>query len=92
MEQQERKRRALLNKEIKAFAEKIAEAASVSVRSLILYPLGFSHHTSNRMVTHWSSTFHLGNSRSKEYHSGPAPVSSRLLSVSSTLLIRHSWL
>jgi nucleosome binding factor SPN SPT16 subunit len=31
MEQQERKRRTLLNKEIKAFAEKIAEAASASV-------------------------------------------------------------
>ncbi|KIK06643.1 hypothetical protein K443DRAFT_674303 [Laccaria amethystina LaAM-08-1] len=30
MEQQERKRRTLLNKEIKAFAEKIAEAASAS--------------------------------------------------------------
>jgi nucleosome binding factor SPN SPT16 subunit len=31
MEQQERKRRAMLNKEFKAFAEKIAEAASTSV-------------------------------------------------------------
>ncbi|KAG5718686.1 hypothetical protein E4T56_gene16610, partial [Termitomyces sp. T112] len=30
MEQQELKRRAMLNKEIKAFAEKIAEAASAS--------------------------------------------------------------
>lgn len=33
MEQQERKRRQILNKEIKAFAEKIAEAASASVSS-----------------------------------------------------------
>ena len=32
MEQQERKRRAMLNKEVKAFAEKIAEAGSTSVR------------------------------------------------------------
>lgn len=32
MEQQERKRRQMLNKEIKAFSEKIAEAASSSVR------------------------------------------------------------
>jgi nucleosome binding factor SPN SPT16 subunit len=31
MEQQERKRRQLLNREIKSFAEKVAEAASVSV-------------------------------------------------------------
>jgi nucleosome binding factor SPN SPT16 subunit len=31
MEQQERKRRAMMNKEVKAFAEKIAEAASSSV-------------------------------------------------------------
>ncbi len=32
MEQQERKRRAMLNKEVKAFAEKVAEAGSASVR------------------------------------------------------------
>jgi nucleosome binding factor SPN SPT16 subunit len=38
MEQQERKRRALLNKEIKAFAEKIAEAASTSVSTFFLSP------------------------------------------------------
>jgi nucleosome binding factor SPN SPT16 subunit len=35
MEQQERRRRAMLNKEVKAFAEKVAEAASTSVRLLI---------------------------------------------------------
>ena len=35
MEQQERKRRAMLNKEFKAFAEKIAEAASTSVSASI---------------------------------------------------------
>jgi nucleosome binding factor SPN SPT16 subunit len=35
MEQQERKRRATLNKEFKAFAEKIAEAASTSVSASI---------------------------------------------------------
>jgi nucleosome binding factor SPN SPT16 subunit len=33
MEQQERKRRAMLNKEIRAFGDKIAEAASTSVRN-----------------------------------------------------------
>src|SRR6201999_751924 len=33
-EQQERKRRQLLNREMKAFAEKIAEAASTSVSCL----------------------------------------------------------
>ena len=32
-EQQERKRRQLLNRDIKAFSEKIAEAASTSVSS-----------------------------------------------------------
>lgn len=32
MEQQERKRKAMLNKEIKGFAEKIAEASSMLVR------------------------------------------------------------
>lgn len=32
LEQQERKRRQLLNREFKAFAEKIAEAATQSVR------------------------------------------------------------
>lgn len=32
MEQQERKRRAMLNKEVRAFAEKVAEAGSASVR------------------------------------------------------------
>jgi len=31
MEQQERRRRAMFNKEVKAFAEKVAEAASTSV-------------------------------------------------------------
>lgn len=31
LEQQERKRRQMLNREMKAFSEKIAEAASVSV-------------------------------------------------------------
>lgn len=31
MEQQERKRRAMMNKEVRAFAEKVAEAASSSV-------------------------------------------------------------
>jgi nucleosome binding factor SPN SPT16 subunit len=36
MEQQERRRRTILNREIKAFAEKIAEAASTSVRALSL--------------------------------------------------------
>ena len=35
MEQQERKRRVMLNKEFKAFAEKIAEAASTSVSASI---------------------------------------------------------
>jgi nucleosome binding factor SPN SPT16 subunit len=35
MEQQERKRRATLNKEFKAFAEKVAEAASASVSASI---------------------------------------------------------
>lgn len=35
MEQQERKRRAMLNKEFKAFAEKIAEAASTSVSASV---------------------------------------------------------
>ena len=40
MEQQERKRRAMLNKEFKAFAEKVAEAASTSVSTSIddMYP------------------------------------------------------
>lgn len=37
MEQQERKRRAMLNKEFKAFAEKVAEAASTSVSASIDY-------------------------------------------------------
>jgi nucleosome binding factor SPN SPT16 subunit len=36
MEQQERKRRSALNKEIKSFAEKIAEAASNSVSAPFL--------------------------------------------------------
>ncbi len=35
MEQQDRKRRATLNKEVRAFAEKVAEAASASVKSLL---------------------------------------------------------
>lgn len=33
LEQQERKRRQMLNREFKAFAEKVAEAASVAVSS-----------------------------------------------------------
>ena len=37
MEQQERKRRSMLNKEFKIFAEKIAEAASTSVSASIDY-------------------------------------------------------
>jgi nucleosome binding factor SPN SPT16 subunit len=37
MEQQERKRRQILNKEIRQFAERIAEAASTSVSSLCLH-------------------------------------------------------
>lgn len=42
MEQQERKRRQILNREFKNFAEKIAEAASASVRILrCIKPLGW---------------------------------------------------
>ena len=37
MEQQERKRRAMLNREFKVFAEKIAEVASTSVSASIDY-------------------------------------------------------
>lgn len=35
LEQQERKRRQMLNREFKAFAEKIAEAATASVRVFV---------------------------------------------------------
>jgi nucleosome binding factor SPN SPT16 subunit len=42
MEQQERRRRAMFNKEVKAFAEKIAEAASTSVRFLAVSVLLYS--------------------------------------------------
>jgi len=37
MEQQERKRRAMLNREVKSFAEKIAETASTSVSEANAY-------------------------------------------------------
>lgn len=44
LEQQERKRRQFLNKEFKAFAEKIAEAASTSVSHLPQkHPSGHLH-------------------------------------------------
>jgi nucleosome binding factor SPN SPT16 subunit len=36
MEQQERRRKAMSNKEVKAFAEKIAEAASTSVGFVVV--------------------------------------------------------
>lgn len=36
MEQQERKRRQMLNKEFKLFAERVAEAASTSVSDFFL--------------------------------------------------------
>lgn len=42
MEQQERKRRAMMNKEVKAFAEKIAEAASTSVRLALITCIYYS--------------------------------------------------
>lgn len=51
LEQQERKRRQILNKEFKAFAEKIAEAASTSVGDfslsllipILTFPLDWRH-------------------------------------------------
>lgn len=39
LEQQERKRRQMLNKEFKLFSEKIAEAASASVSSILWHYL-----------------------------------------------------
>ena len=41
LEQQERKRRQMLNREFKAFAEKIAEAATASVSSSLVHHISF---------------------------------------------------
>lgn len=89
MEQQERKRRQMLNKEIKAFSEKIAEAASQSVR----IPLVACYTCSDKH----SSSANLSNSMclsvnflSKVYHSELACAYSRQPTVWSTFQTRHS--
>jgi hypothetical protein len=66
MEQAERARRSKMNKEFKAFAEKISDAASTSVR------IGFVIHQSlldldHRMASLLKWTFHTPNWRSKVF-------------------------
>jgi TFIIF-interacting CTD phosphatase-like protein len=92
MEQQERKRRQMLNKEFKMFSEKIAEAATASVSLHLVVNLNreFSHPTNFRQVTHWNRTPHSGNSRLKVFLTAQMFASNPQQNVSYTLRILPS--
>jgi hypothetical protein len=91
MEQQERKRRQLLNREIKSFAEKVAEAASVSVRvPFDVRPPSLDVRIVSRLVIHLSLTFRSVNYRLTVCRSAQVPVSNQRRNVWSISLTLHS--
>jgi hypothetical protein len=90
MEQQERKRRQMLNKEFKSFSERIAEAAVNSVRvSRHLLPFLLTEPT--RLVTHWSLIFRSANYHLKAFPSERTFASNQRPIVWFICLIRHFW-
>ena len=91
MEQQERKRRQMLNKEFKSFSERIAEAAVNSVRiSRHLSPYLLTD-SLTRLVTHWSLIFHSVNYHLRVFRSERMFASNQRPIVWSICLTHPFW-
>lgn len=92
LEQQERKRRQILNREFKAFAEKVAEAATAAVSSCINDP---PYHPSEALtpslVTLLRWMCHSESSRLRVSHTGQMSACNRRQIAWYTSPILHSW-